>query len=615
MLCLFNFLVLNIIIVNGNENVWRNIFVNHIRQINPYQITIFRNSSVSMSVEEDFVIKDILILLPTVIIDVSNTKLLNNSSIVKMPAFEYPRKTTIYVVFLSKLLYSERFHLEDFKNLLEFLVSISPRTIRPKCLLLYLKSSSLSKSWLQSILRYAWFMRFLDFSIIRIHSKYDDLLNTTMYYYNPFTSNFYGEIYTSKTELFPDKLIDMKGYVLKIPFIYMPPLMTVSIFNESFIFDGDGIKLLRSFGEVINYTIQVIVTETIPPGNLSLKYLIHNSSTLFKDKIQNLVKSLRDNKFEMAPVPLYPTGLFMYEENIEKSIPFIFDKFGILVSVTAMVKVDTSFTAFCDYMINMCIVLMFILVSYWFKLPKESFGYLALIGVSLGQATKAPKKSSERIIFFCIVFLSLTHFSNIFANVTETHVKTYELPLSTAADVEKSKMLPQINEGFFANYFKDSDNQFKNLKLKLQIVKGNKNCFQSLQKNTKILCFTSKSKAQDIIKSREKTNGCPLLRFSEFEFFSVRSNLYFEQGSPYVEKFNWFVQRFLDSGVFQLWEHNHKEKSVCFEDKINHLNIDKHSHIMKQSISILICGYTLSVLAFATEILLSPLTKKKLFNI
>lgn len=614
-LCFLLTIVNERVLVSAKED-WIETLVSHIQQLQPYQLTVVRNSSVSNSIEEDLVVRQISTMFPTGLIDLAKVNTTDGAPMLSMQAFDYPRKSTIYLVLQSKIFYTENIHLPQIRYLIDFLISLSPRTMRPRCLLVYLRSESISEKWLQPVLHYAWYKRFLDFSIMRL----DSVRNADVYRYNPFASNYEQEDYVSNTLLFPDKLTDMKGYVMRVPFIYMPPFMDVAVENKNFTFSGSGIELLRNFAKALNYTINIIIIEKMPIGSLQIEYLVHKNSVRLGEMIRKSIMALRNNEFDMLPIPLYPTRSSLKEEDIEKSIPYLYDNFGVSVSISAIVQVKSVLGALVHFLITICSMFIFIGLGYvlrkmsFLKFQSDSFGYFMVITLSLGQWYKPPRRSSERIIFICVVVLSLTHFSDIFAKITENNVKSFELPLSTAEEVVKSGYTPCINEGYHIIYFKDWQSDphehhptYKALASRLKMVARIQTCFDAVANNEKTVCFTTKSRANWYMKINEKPDGCPLVRFTDFEFLSVRMALYFEKGSPYVEKFDRLLGSFNEFGIFELWERNLKYKSPCLEDKRKQLDTYNSNRLRKQLIMIMLFGYGSSVLAFLVELLLRRL--------
>ncbi|OXU31286.1 hypothetical protein TSAR_011029 [Trichomalopsis sarcophagae] len=587
------------VLVTAKED-WIETLVSHIQQLQPYQLTVIRNSSVANSIEEDLVVHQLSTTLPTALIDLAKVNTTSGASMLSMPAFGYPRRSTIYLVLLSRIFYTENIHLRQLQYLIDFLINLSARTMRPRCLLVYLRSESIPQKWLQPVLHYAWHKRFLDFSIVRL----DSACNAYVHRYNPFALNYDQEDYASDTQLFPDKLTDMKGYAMRVPFIYMPPFMDVDVENKKFTFSGSGIDLLRDYAKALNYTINIIIIEKMPIESLKIEYLVHKSSVRLGEMIRKSVIALSNNEFDMLPIPLYPTSSALKEEDIEKSKAYIYDNFGVSVSISAFVQKKKVLDALAHFLITICSMFIFIGLGYvlrkisFLKLQPDSFGYFVVITLSLGQWYKPPQRSSERIVFFCVIVLSLTHFSDIFAKITENHVKSFELPLSTAEDVIKSGYTPKINDGYHIIYFKElqsdpreRDSSYQALASRLKIIKRIQNCFDSVANNEKAVCFTTKYRASWYVKNNEKPGGCPLVRFSDFEFLSVRMALYFEKGSPYVDKFNRLLQSFIDFGIFEFWERELKYKSACLEGKRRNLNTYNSNSLRRQLVLIMLYGY------------------------
>ena len=593
----------------SDNNFWTNNLINYILKLKLYQITLFINGSDFSIAEEHRIIQQVVSILPTVIVDFSNIESTSHNVITTMKAFDYPRQTTIYMVSFVQTNYIEDIHFQEIKSLLDFLINLSPKTMRSRCLFIYSKVNSISENLLQLILRYAWTKKFLDFSILTVQTEYNQQFGVNVHHYNPFSDSYSNLTYSLDEQVFPDKLNDMKRYPIRVPFLYHTYLMSVKVHNENVSFDGSGVSLLRGLGRILNYTLDISITEKNLNGSSMLDYFTNKRLYNLDEKMKDMVRRLGNNEFNMLGFPMYSTSIEPNDEEVEKSVTFIYEKFGVIVSTSATTGTDTSLVVLFDLLINVCIITVSIYVAYRLKIIKKAFDYLFVLKVSLGQWITAPRATNERIIFFCIVCLSMTYISSIFAKITETHVQSDKLSLSTAEDVVKSNLAPYINGGFFTIYFKDRDieNTFRKLKSSLRVVNMTSTCFNLLLTNPKTLCFSDYKKFRPFFQNHEQSDGCPRFRFSNFEFLDVRYYLFFEKASPFVEKFNMVLQRLADSGFFEHWDRRQKYKPICLEDQREYSSVESKNQRRRRILYILVCGYALSLVTFLCEFVIKLL--------
>ena len=587
--------------ISANEDVFLSNMFDHIQQLNPYQITVFRNTSVICAKEENDVLKHTISSTPTAVIDVKIANTTGVNLLSTMKAFVYPRTSTVYVALLTRVKYTENIHLREFQILLELLINLSPRTTRPKCLLVYTRPDSIAdEKLIQAILDYAWYQKFLDFSIIkrRLRSYEKTIITTDVYHYNPFSKSHTREPYTSSTKLFPDKLKDMRGYELKVPFFNMPPYMIArKVAGGQLTYEGTGLMFMEHVGKILNFSVRVVDEAIVPKDS----YNSHTFTLSQLEIIKHVAKSLRDNQFNLLPVPLYSNDFKLTGEDIERGLPFATDQMGFLIRNVALLEAEYGIGPITYFAVSCCTVLVFIVVVRCMRFGDRHFGYFAVVSLTLGQNTRQPERSSERIVFFCIVFLSLTYFSNIFATITETRVNAHEPTLSTAEDVEKSKLQPHINQRIYSAYFEDSN---ETLKSKFTRVKVTNDCVQSLVEGNDFACFTTSSGASIFVRETIKPNRCPRLVFCKYEFFTIGGNLFYEKASPYVERFDRVVRQFIGAGIISKWKEYHESKKItCPEDIATHVNSYKHRNLINKLLIILSVGVTIAVVTFVFEFL------------
>ncbi len=201
-----------------------------VKEVKPYQLTIIVNDAAALNRK---VFKDgTMNQIPAVMIDLQDMEITNDNRSLSMPFFLNPRQTSVYFIIIKRT--SPDFQVDKIFDLMHDLVQISPKQPRPKSLLILLDQWSKKES--KVILKYAWSLKFLDFTIL----KQNESNRTVFINYNPFTKRYLE----STKKVFPDKLIDVKKYPLTFPVFNLAPYVTIGRDNNTSGIQFDYIKLI-----------------------------------------------------------------------------------------------------------------------------------------------------------------------------------------------------------------------------------------------------------------------------------------------------------------------------------------------------------------------------------
>lgn len=300
-------------------------------------------------------------------------------------------------------------------------------------------------------------------------------------------------------------------------------------------------------------------------------------------------------------------------KEVERGMLYFSEKLGVVVSTSVINESSDTFTTLIYFLLEHCPLIAFVSLT-------RCLGFMDLsmrdiVRVSLNQSTKQPRDAASRIFFIVMVFLSLSYFSNVIAKITEIHARKLEIPLATSSDIVASGLVPQITDRLNSVYFKDLDESFDTLKSKIVIVKSAQKCLNEiLTSQANNACFMMDSTAIIWLSDTDTSYGCPNLRFSEFDFFSVDRALLFEKGSPFVERFDQMIQRMFESGIKDTWQDKVTKRSVCYDDVKGELNVINDRHLLNKLLMILMYGYAMSAVVFLFELLYKYLDGPKLFK-
>lgn len=171
-------------------------------------------------------------------------------------------------------------NLTEIKSFINLLIPQLSVRKRPKCLIIYSSNNfdnEDDKIKIISALKFAWEMKFLDFTVIKENSGMKASVNPSFFYYfNPFNSVVYEQkLQNNSVELFPDKLRNLHGYSIRTNW---KNLFYVQHFKRP----NQKLQLYVSTSYMINFVMNIL--------NLSLEIINitvvnYNSYTCMLEKL------------------------------------------------------------------------------------------------------------------------------------------------------------------------------------------------------------------------------------------------------------------------------------------------------------------------------------------
>lgn len=187
-----------------------------IEDLKPHKITFFINNSQKKYLDEqDFVIQQLNGKIPCETVNLE--KLFSNQDNRSVtPVFSNLRHITLNIVFHSVGYKSAQY-------LIDMIIQLSPYRPRTQCLIILFNNNYSSETEVESIFRYAWSKKFLNFSILEVNSNGKNSGGSIFYTLNPFVDLITKTLMNSNVTFFPDKLTNVRGYPLKLSFAHYPP--------------------------------------------------------------------------------------------------------------------------------------------------------------------------------------------------------------------------------------------------------------------------------------------------------------------------------------------------------------------------------------------------------
>ena len=561
--------------LSWSDSLIRNI----LRDQKPYQITIFTSNRVPINSKyQNLLFQNSMRKIPTVLINLNKqVNNINKMRIFEMPFFRHPRQSTIYLII--KRYYGSEFHLKEMYSILQELTAIAPITTRPKCLLIYYSKSEYFENSLKEILRYAWTLKFLDFSILTIN----EVSNALHYTYNPFEKTYDISSFEAKSNIFPQKLNNVQGYTATLlasndnMFVYSENSTKQ---NNSNIYTSDFVYV-KTVLDKLNFTLRFVTDYT---GEDDI-------SALF----EKTFSKLENNEITMSTV-LYLVNTYLYKKEFVIGVAVSHSKMILIVPVIPISTVNFSFDILVHMIVFPIIILIFAIAVRVLKLPGKNWKIIKIFQIFLGIPTlKVPQKIIERFIFLTIIILSLKYSSSLMSRLTDIRLIQDEQHFDSIEDFFQSKM---------TIYTRDTANEYDSVEVKKLFSRSKKirnllDCVDLVLKNKDTVCVSTYYLALALINRSLKTHGVPLMKIAKPSFRQGQIAFGYEKASPYAEKFDQLLQFLQESGIPDQW----RCKADTSKRRVENVSVTTKDTLFKQLIIITFVGCTLAVLVFICELI------------
>lgn len=504
---------------------------------------------------------------PSIIINIEGTKTTNDNRSLTMPILQNPRNSTIFIIYVD----ANEFE-KSVWNILDDLVNISPIPTRPKCLLILTENGDLSVKNIQKALDYAWFLKFLDFTVLKI----DDSNKIVYSNFNPFTQVYEIKCLNLESEIFPDKLLDVKNYPLTIPVYSNEPYMQIK---------GEG-ENLKVHGTNMDY-IQVISQKM----NFNNHYIQHpsNASTLLRLRSQ-----LEKNEINLIPITFFISS-FNYRRNI------VFGRFvetknlAVVVPIKRVSRFYFSFKIFLCFLSFPVYILIFRSYAKIFKLDPQRWNNLYLYRILTSIPASPPRDGGGRQIFLLIALLSIIHSNLFFSEFEKMKVFYVEKKFDTVDEILKSKMK-------IYSVHKSEENDLESIqKLYSKRVKLNRSeeCLQKLIQTRFAVCILTEKKAKYFAELNLSEDLKPIVKTSMFIRDTQLTPFPYEKASPYAEKFDKILLQIVECGITKISKVKYEIKTHKFKGNSKKEDIDI---LARELLVIVTVGVFSAMLVFIGEL-------------
>lgn len=539
-----------------------------IKDLKPHRILIFYDNSVKVTKNCDYIFKIFNSDIPTLSLDISNLHFTGMSRSLQVPTV-HPDQSVLYLVLMR-----EKMVLERTWNILNKIMLLSPSSARPKCLFITSSSTDYSEDLTRKVLRNAWSLKFLDFTVLKIDAENQ---TCTFVNWNPFTNQYgQGHVRNHYNKLFPDKLANVNQYPLKISvFQHLPRMAIEKKNNNSTKIDGN----IYGFIEIIHQRLNFKLDITFEPMDI------------LQNTYKNVLVKLENNIINVLPTVLSLTRF----ENKSVVVAYPISSRKLLTVVPDVLTLDyhVPFELLITAVTFPLVLSVFTVLKKLLNFKSKHWSILQIFQILIGLPTTQPRRAKERIVFSTIVILSTLYTNMFFSVMTNTKIKREELQLKTYDDILKSD-LP------IYTYYQNMSKQYLPPRLEKifsisKMVKNDQECVDKVLEKNYAVCITNEAPVRFYVKKYLNPDGSPILKIAPPSFSYHPTVMAFEKASPFAEKFSKMILHIFEA---KLARGLNVRPEVRFEQTTSEIEIDILLDMLK---IVLVAGYSVATFAFFFE--------------
>lgn len=217
---------------------------------------------------------------------------------------------------------------------------------------------------------------------------------------------------------------------------------------------------------------------------------------------------------------------------------------------------------------------------------------------------REPRRVPERILFGCLLVISILFSSLIYSVVTSVKIQfVRKLKISTLKKLYESEILPLITPVLYLRLLSVSEGTGRKL-LQKSVHKAYsiRECAEMSMKYKNVSCFVNSEEADKLIDQLKNDDGQPRGLFLGPITPVNWRHMFFQSGSPFVGRFSELERRVMQSGLVNKWKSDSSNKRSCTHYEEKEIVSQK---LQLQLYMVLAFGYGLAFLVFLIEILVS----------
>ena len=518
-----------------------------------HQAIIFLFNNQKLSVQYNVVIEGILQRYPLMVVNTADIE--NIKSLIA-------RKTLNTYIILSHITNNNEGKFKDFISRLNYLL----KNVQPKCLVINFNYNSIPRK-LQDIMNNAWQNKYLDFTFIHVNLK-ENCSNPTIHYYNPFIKKGYQNVLSQNTELFPDKLIDTKGFKIHAR-------------------NCENVTRDR-FGDLSSNTHKD--KHTIPLLSIALKKL--NMSLNFEKKeipLEGKINMVTLTRFQIAITQEDAPQIRIHETctQIKAIVPIIYKR-----------KMNVPY----EILIHMSVfIITGIFGSCIKKVLHDNSEYWSTLNIVMqllgGSSQIDPHTMIERILTVYFGFIGMYYSGEIYSSIVGTLLLRDALPFDSFQKIYESGYTIEVS---YARYLANHkqyimDRYLDKIVYSWKTIREENlpKCFDLLYTEGNVICLADEAMIRNFFSDNPKY--LTAMKVAPPIFGCLRFAFMLDMRSVFAAKLQNIVDRITETGIAEHY------KTMGTNRNVRSYDIDETVRI-GDIMPILFVGYTISSLILLTEI-------------
>ena len=377
-----------------------------------------------------------------------------------------------------------------------------------------------------------------------LHQNRDRFI-TSVYYFNPFNGIYTQQKYTKKTKLFPNKLLDLNGFEMKVGTFHFPPYVYVKRNSSGYPVEVSGPDALvaKALSQKMNFRLSELPSREKRFGNIHCKngsertgfaYLLANNTIRFVTNQAGILTACEQQS--------------------------VISRCAGLVSICVLIPIrpDKIYTAFPTMKWIYFVLMIFIVrsITILLKYDNDVWSWFEILRGTLGfSVPREPSRLSERITFITILMAFSIFSSNIFAMLTDMKLtEKSEMIIDTLEELNRTNLIPMMTKNRVYTMRDLNDPVIQALANKSKLVSKIEDCIDMLLQRKNVACILRESIALIVIQKQIDTNNKPGMKIVKERIYFREKFILLEPSSPYVQQVDTVIPKLIESGLIYHWE-------------------------------------------------------------
>ena len=562
----------------------------------------------------DIIVREIQRCTPAKSITFS--KSINGSQInlIPLPSINYPRAATIFMLFLDS---SNSSYESRLLRPIKFFTDISGVNSRPKILVIHLTERN--NFAYRKLFRNLWSKKFLDVTVLQIVQEnvpkgniQSKILESNskiafLFHFNPFTGIYDKQIFSARSQLFPNKLHDLNQHGISIGLVNDPPFANIerNLSGHPIKITGPNLKIISALSKKMNFKVIFAPSTDDETGLGDCK----------KAEYSGLKRKLINNELEFfgnyvyffihCSSPVFATTRFLDTDDYVAIVPRVLDD---------TLKVTLPMKTFYTLVVTIIAINVTWAILSFMKFDNRVWNPLSMFQSLLGFCVhNEPQKLVERIVFGNILLTQIIFASYLYTSLTDVSLSS-EMEINNIEDLEKSNLTPMIHELVAAIFKNNVEGYMNHIRSKYLLFPGDgriKECIEYLAKFGNVTCITKGLVAKSLVEEYEKSQNVATMKILTEPLWQNWRMLVLEPNSPYIERFDEVLLELMENGLINQWNKNFtvKQKNSWLQEYVKSTRLSSKIFVFPAF------GFLLACIAFIAEVLFAVPKQKKWYKV